>query len=91
MRAVNSYIKFVRFEECDIPNDDAENKRLEQEFYLHLNARKYRGMKDFYAGGVENFYCHFKLDGNVLVVRANKNFIELCRKILSMFENVHEQ
>ena len=88
---MNSYIKFVRFEECDIPNDDAKNKRLKQEFYLHLNARKYRGMKDFYAGGVENFYCHFKLDGNVLVVRANKNFIELCRKILSMFENVHEQ
>ena len=91
MRAVNSYIKFVRFEECDIPNDDAKNKHLKQEFYLHLNARKYRGMKDFYAGGVENFYCHFELVGNVLVVQANENFIELCRKFLCMFENVHEQ
>jgi len=91
LRAVNSYIKFVRFEECDIPNDDAKNKHLKQEFYLHLNARKYRGMKDFYAGGVENFYCHFELVGNVLVVQANENFIELCRKFLCMFENVHEQ
>ena len=91
MRAVNSYIKFVRFEEIDRSNDARENRRLKQEFYLHLNARKYRGMKNFYAGGVENFYAHFELVENILVVRANKNLIELCRKILSMFENVREE
>ncbi len=91
MRAVNSYIKFVRFEELDRPNDTKANKRLKQEFYLHLNARKYRGMRNFYAGGEENFYCHFELVGNVLVVRANKDLIEQCRKVLNTFENVSEQ
>lgn len=91
MRAVNSYIKFVRFEERDIPNWSWVNKRLKNEFYLHLNARKYRGMKNFYAGGEENFYCHFELVGNVLVVRANKELIELCRQVLNTFENVREE
>ena len=91
MRAVNSYIKFVRFEERDIPNNAADNKRLKNEFYLHLNARKYRNMKNFFAGGEENPYCHFEIVGNVLIVRANKFLIELCRKVLSMFENVREQ
>ena len=91
MRAVNSYIKFVRFEEIDRPDDVGENRRLKNEFYLHLNARKYRGMKNFYAGGVENFYAQFELVENILVVRANKNLIELCRKILNMFENVREE
>ena len=90
MRAVNSYIKFVRFEEIDRPNIDT-NKQLKHEFYLHLNARKYRGMRNFYAGNEENFYCHFELVGNTLVVRANKDLIELCRKVLSMFENVSEE
>ena len=91
MRAVNSYIKFVRFEEKDIPNDNYLNKHLKQEFYLHLNARKYRGMKNFYAGGTENPYCHFELVENTLIVRANKELIELCRKFLNMFENVREE
>ncbi len=91
MRAVNSYIKFVRFEELDRPNVPRLNRQMKQEFYLHLNARKYRGMRNFYAGDEENFYCHFELVGNVLVVRANKDLIEQCRKVLSMFENVSEQ
>ena len=72
MRAVNSYIKFVRFEEIDRSNDARENRRLKQEFYLHLNARKYRGMKNFYAGGVENFYAHFELVENKTFVRNKK-------------------
>ena len=91
MRAVNSYIKFVRFEEIDRLNRADINPRLKNEFYLHLNARKYRGMKNFYFGDEEKFYCHFELVGNVLVVRANKDLIELCRKMLSMFENVREE
>lgn len=91
MRAVNSYIKFVRFEEIDCPNYAQFNKSLKHEFYLHLNARKYRGMINFYAGSEENFYCHFELIENVLVVQANKELIELCRKVLSMFENVREE
>lgn len=91
MFAVNSYIKFVRFEEIDRPNISCINPRLKNEFYLHLNARKYRGMRNFYAGGEENFYCHFELVENVLIVRANKELIELCRQILSMFENVSEK
>ena len=91
MLAVNSYIKFVRFEEIDRPNISRINPRLKNEFYLHLNARKYRGMKNFYAGGEENFYCHFELVGNVLIVRANKELIEMCRDILSKFENVREE
>ena len=91
MRAVNSYIKFVRFEEIDRTNEAKRNPRLKNEFYLHLNARKYRGMKNFYAGDEKNFYCHFELVENILVVRANKDLIELCRKILSLFENVSEK
>ena len=91
MFAVNSYIKFVRFEEIDRPNISLINPRLKNEFYLHLNARKYRGMRNFYAGGEENFYCHFELVGDILRVQANKYLIEMCRKILSMFENVCEE
>ena len=91
MHAVNSYIKFVRFEEIDCPNYAFLNKRLKHEFYLHLNARKYRGMINFYAGSEENFYCHFELVGNVLIVRANKELIELCRQVLNTFENVREE
>ena len=90
MRAINSYIKFVRFEERDAPPDDnSAIRRLKHEFYLHLNCRKYRGMKNFYAG--DNSYWHFELVGNVLVVRANEKVITECRKILSLFKNVREE
>lgn len=91
MRAVNSYIKFVRFEEIDRPSYTWWNKRLKHEFYLHLNARKYRGMINFYAGDEENFYCHFERVKNVLILRANRDLIELCRAVLNMFDNVSEE
>ena len=48
-------------------------------------------MKNFYAGDVENSYCHFELVGDVLVVRANEKVITECQKILSRFENVREE
>ena len=45
MHAVNfSFIKSIKFEELNCPNDEKLNRRLKQEFFLYLNCYKWRRM-----------------------------------------------
>ena len=83
MIAVNfPFIKSIHFEEFNIPNDDEANKKYKQYFYLFINCRNYHSMKQ-----IQNSYCSFLLDDHILTVRANRNFLQICREILTKFDN----
>ena len=83
MIAVNfPFIKSIHFEELNIPNDDKANKKYKQYFYLFINCRNFRSMKN-----IQNSYCFFSLESHILTIKANQNFIEICLDILNQFEN----
>jgi len=91
MRACNyPYIKSVRFEERNWIVDKSLQGRLKNEFYLHLNARKYRGMKFYLRGNIGEECCSFEVVNHVLIVKTNQDMINKLRCVLLEFDNIYE-
>lgn len=91
MTAVNfPYIKFVKFEQIDCSNSSRINRYIKNQFYLYMNCRAYRNMKQIYRTFQGNIYCHLKLQGDTLTVMANQELINICRVALDQFDKIQE-
>ena len=92
MYAVNfPFLKSVKFEELDCPNNEKLNCHIKQEFYLYLNCYKWRRMDFIYQGCPEDNkkpYCIFKLKKRILHIQANAEVIKNFREIMKHFENI---
>ena len=91
MTAVNfPYIKFVKFEQIDCSNSSRINRYIKNQFYLYMNCRAYRNMKQIYRTFQGTLYCHLKLQGDTLTVMANQELINICRVALDRFDKIQE-
>lgn len=89
MQAVNfPFLKAVKFEEINCPNDEKLNRRLKTEFLHYLNCYKWRHMNYSRRGTAENPYCVFELREKILHVKANSELIKIFRDLMQHFENI---